>query len=243
MGLVEGDAQMLQVQYMARLSPLDMARLGQEYSQLDMDAYNQAPKAISQGLLFPYQYGQSFVDSLYKEGSWAAVNAAFAHPPQSSEQILHPERYRLNDAPRLVTLPPLTDTLGNGWRLADEDILGEFYIRLHMGQHLEESVATSAAEGWGGDRYAVYSDQAQKKLVMVWRAVWDGETDAGEFVADYTLYLDSVAGHSADATQTGRACWQMSDNYRCLSWSADSSTVVRGPDAVAVEQVIKAVGH
>jgi hypothetical protein len=237
--LVEGDASLLQSMYMRTFSPLDWARLGWEYAQLDMGTLESAPEALTAGLTFPYQEGQRFVASLYQSGGWAAVNDAFAHPPQSTEQILHPQRYQAGDRPRLVALPPLTDTLGAGWQLVDEDIMGEFYTRLHLAPQIGSLVAAEAAEGWGGDRYAVYFHETQAALVLAWRTVWDNETEAGQFVEDYRRYLERLAGHEADLDQADRACWQLPDQYRCLVWSADSATLVRGPDANIVGQVMQ----
>jgi hypothetical protein len=239
--LVEGDASLLQTQYMRTFSPLDWARFGWEYSRLDMTKYNKAPRAISAGLTFPYVYGQNFVKSLYTSGGWAAVNAAYSHPPQSTEQILHPQRYLSGDAPIVVTLPPLTDTLGSGWRLVDEDILGEFYARLHLEQHLEPITATLAAEGWGGDRYATFYNDAQKTTMLAWYTVWDNTAEAAEFVDDYELYLTIAFNHDADSSQSGRSCWQKAQDYRCLTWSAKTAIIVRGPDADTVERVLGAL--
>ncbi|MBN1887987.1 MAG: hypothetical protein JW850_08345 [Thermoflexales bacterium] len=238
-GLVEGDASLLQSMYMRTFSALDWARLGWEYAQLDMDTLESAPEALTAGLTFPYQEGQRFVVSLYESGGWAAVDAAFARPPQSTEQILHPERYRAGDRPRLVALPPLTDTLGAGWQFVDEDIMGEFYTRLHLSPQTGSLAAAEAAEGWGGDRYAVYSHESQAALLLAWRTVWDNETEADQFVEEYKRYLDDVAGHEANLAQADRACWQLPDQYRCLVWSADRVTVVRGPDAYTVERVMQ----
>ena len=240
-GLVEGDASLLQAQYMRTFSPLDWARFSAEYSRIDMSKFNQAPSAISAGLTFPYNDGATFVKSLYTSGGWDAVNAAFSSPPQSTEQILHPQRYRSGDMPRDVTLAPLTDTLGSGWQLVDQDILGEFSTRLHLAQRLEMITATLAAEGWGGDRYATYSNDAQKTLVLVWQTVWDSEAEASEFVNTYNLYLATAFDHDADAVQSGRSCWRKSQDYRCLVWKADTTLVVRGPDAETVERVLGAL--
>jgi len=240
-GLVEGDASLLQAQYMRRFSPLDWLRFLWEYSRLDMSKFNQAPRAISAGLTFPYLQGSDFVKSLYTSGGWAAVNAAFANPPQSTEQILHPGRYRLNDQPRLVTLPPLTDTLGSGWHLASQDIMGEYYTRLHLEQYLKPISATLAAEGWGGDRYNTFYNEAQKTTVLVWYTAWDNTTEAGEFAKAYTLYLTHTFDHDADSTQGDRACWQSPQDYRCMTWQAASVVVVRGPDAETVERVLNEI--
>jgi hypothetical protein len=44
-------------------------------------------------LRFPYSDGLRFICALWLEGGWAAVDAVYANPPQSSAQILFPERY------------------------------------------------------------------------------------------------------------------------------------------------------
>ena len=44
-------------------------------------------------LNFPYIQGQRFVEALIAEGGYARVDEAYADPPRSSEQILHPDKY------------------------------------------------------------------------------------------------------------------------------------------------------
>ena len=43
--------------------------------------------------------------------------------PASTEQILHPQRYP-DDRPIPVSLPALTTTLGPGWRIVADDVMG-----------------------------------------------------------------------------------------------------------------------
>jgi hypothetical protein len=45
---------------------------------------------------------------LYKQGGWDRVSKAFTELPQSTEQILHPEKYFAHEAPVKVTLPDIT---------------------------------------------------------------------------------------------------------------------------------------
>ena len=49
---------------------------------------------MREGLVFPYTDGLVFAQAVKKRGgSWASIDAAYASPPLSTEQILHPERY------------------------------------------------------------------------------------------------------------------------------------------------------
>ncbi|KPK10021.1 MAG: hypothetical protein AMJ56_09255, partial [Anaerolineae bacterium SG8_19] len=97
------------------------------------------------------------------------MNVAWQNLPQSTEQIIHPDRYLAGDLPEIVALPPLTDTLGIGWTRLEEATLGEFLLREYLGQQLDETEVETAATGWGGDRYAVYWHQDNEELVMVLR--------------------------------------------------------------------------
>jgi hypothetical protein len=41
----------------------------------------------------PYSDGPAFVRSVYREGGWEAVNALYESPPESTEQVIHPDTY------------------------------------------------------------------------------------------------------------------------------------------------------
>src|SRR4030081_2667247 len=72
---------------------------------------DKAPRALRESLLFPYQEGTDWTRSLYKQGGWDRVSKAFTELPQSTEQILHPEKYFAHEAPVKVALPDITPLL------------------------------------------------------------------------------------------------------------------------------------
>jgi hypothetical protein len=73
-----------------------------------------APRALRETLLFPYQQGTDWSKNLYKQGGWERVSKAFTELPQSTEQILHAEKYFTHEAPVTVTLSDITDLLNAG---------------------------------------------------------------------------------------------------------------------------------
>ena len=76
------------------------------------------PPFVTAQLVFPYQRGLEFVQRLVQVGGGkpALVDAAHrSHPPVSSEQILHPDKYLRFEAPERVELDAGT-VLGGGWR-------------------------------------------------------------------------------------------------------------------------------
>src|SRR5215813_7173405 len=115
--LIEGDATLAMAMYVAN-NPLralsflkSMGATGIATDELD-----KAPRALRETLLFPYQEGMGWTRALWKQGGWNEVSQAFTSLPQSTEQILHPEKYLAHEAPVKVTLPDLTNLLNEGVR-------------------------------------------------------------------------------------------------------------------------------
>lgn len=117
-GLIEGDATLAMVLYVAnnRLRTLaflkSMGATGVASQEL-----NKAPRALRETLLFPYQEGLNWTRNVYRQGGWNQVSQAFKTLPQSTEQILHPSKYFVHEAPVKVTTPDLTtflNTTGKG---------------------------------------------------------------------------------------------------------------------------------
>ncbi len=181
--LAEGDATLLMEQYLlAHMDELLSPELLDTVYGLETPKLDAAPWAIQKQLMFPYQAGLNFVWWLYDRGGWTEIDAAWNNPPRSTEQILHPERYP-DDHPQVITIPPLTTTLGTGWRLWNQNTLGEFMLRLHLSVYLDEEAVKQAATGWDGDRYALYSKDGDTCLVIL--LAWDDQDEADEFIAAY----------------------------------------------------------
>jgi hypothetical protein len=190
--LYEGDAVAGSAAYLERHPALVGALLREV--QHDSPVMDEAPASVGIELLFPYTSGAAFVDRLLGEGGWDAVDAAYADMPASTEQILHPLKYLERDEPSLVALPDPTTVLGDGWRVVDEDTLGELQTSVLLADFapgegfngitgdtaLPES-ARNAAAGWDGDRFALWEDGDGERESLVWRSVWDTPQDARAF--------------------------------------------------------------
>ena len=195
LALVEGDATSVQTTWMAQ--NLTSAELGEVLAaSLDpaaLAAFNNAPPYMRETAFFPYQEGLAFVTRLTAQGGYAAIDAAFADPPDSTEQVLHPDKYVEREAPVAVTIPTgIAKQLGAGWSEVAQDTLGELLIRIWLqigGQTTFE--APKAAAGWGGDRLALYRDGAGK-VAIGWVTAWDTAADADEFFAAASAALNKL---------------------------------------------------
>ncbi|GIW88895.1 MAG: hypothetical protein KatS3mg108_3219 [Isosphaeraceae bacterium] len=134
-----------------------------------------APPIIRDSLLFPYLRGVVFCARQVNAHGWPALDQAYASPPLSTEQILHPDKYGPDGDPPtdfdLGTLDP-----GPEWTELERDVLGEFQIAILLRSH----DGKNAAAGWDGDRYATY-ENAHGQLGLVWITTWDSPDEARQF--------------------------------------------------------------
>jgi hypothetical protein len=137
-------------------------------------------------------------------------------------------------------MPPLTDTLGAGWRQVEANVLGEYFLGYYLAQQIPARDAEEAAEGWGGDRYAVHHRASDGALVMALDVAWDTPADTEEFVDAYVAYADGRFDHAADVTGGALMCWE-GDDTLCLAWGPADTTIVLGPDETTVTAVLEEI--
>ena len=213
LALIEGDATLAMTLWAQdHLSPLELLDLlRSSFDPAQQAALAAMPPFLRDTALFPYQAGLQFAMGLELSGGWPAVNAAFTAPPASTEQVLHPDRYATHEGPVTVTLPAdLATRMGPGWTLDSEDTLGELRIRAWMvavggggvpagsGSSAVPgslaAAASSAADGWGGDRVAMLKGPAGA-WVLVLRTTWDTDRDALEFANAVSAVLAPGGRH------------------------------------------------
>jgi hypothetical protein len=185
LSLIEGDATL--VMSLWQIDNLSQAEIMQLLGEsLDPEAtriLQEMPAALRETLLFPYTRGLTFTQGVQATGGWEAVNEAFANPPASTEQVLHPEKYTAHEAPVKVDLPDdLATRLGKGWMVGLEDTLGEFQLSLWLSDAGGGTLADAnqAAAGWGGDRTAILDGPNGASAVVI-ATKWDSTADASEF--------------------------------------------------------------
>jgi hypothetical protein len=137
-----------------------------------------APHVMRMGLVAPYIDGTLFVHALRRKGGWEAVNRAWDRPPETTEQILHVDKWDSHEPALPVEAPPF-ETLGPGWSNAEADTYGELGVRLTLGEWLGAGRAGSLAAGWGGDRGVLV--KKGDAYAFAWRVRYD---DASPKAAD-----------------------------------------------------------
>ena len=151
------------------------------------------PLVLRETLITRYYIGQAFAAAVYRKGGWKALAEAFANPPRSTEQILHPEKYLgpgFDDPTHFEGGNP-TAALGKGWRHLMTNTMGEFSVRVHLTEALGRKRATQVAEGWDGVRYHVCETRGAP-LFFGLVSTWDSEKDAEEFAAGWKQWAASI---------------------------------------------------
>jgi hypothetical protein len=201
LSVAEGDATLLMTLWAQQnLSSADMAELGAASSDPEQQRILAGmPDILRETLLFPYTAGaQMVIAAQLAGGGWKGVDALYARPPASTEQVLHSDKYATSEAPVGVSFPQdLAKRLGPGWTVGMEDTLGEFQLGvwLKSAGKIPDATATAAAAGWGGDRVVLVTHGDRAGAVVDTR--WDTPADAAEFAAAAGTTLDAIGGHHA----------------------------------------------
>ncbi|PLS75361.1 MAG: hypothetical protein CYG61_07795 [Actinobacteria bacterium] len=174
MGVVEGDAERIEAEWMATLSYEERLQANSHPSGGESWLSSSIEPVLAQALAFQYVVGPPFVRDVLGAGGRELLDKTFSSPPRTSEQLMHPERFLAGDDPKRVA-PPVP---GRG-PVVDRGVLGERGL-LQVLQPLGHR-ATPAAEGWGGDRYVAWDEGSRTCLRA--NVVMDTPQEASELVS------------------------------------------------------------
>lgn len=220
--LIEGDAVLLMGEWLEQYASYDDYQDILNYRPPRQILPEESPPPFAlKDAEFPYIKGLEFVEYLYGRGGWGMVNEAYRRPPESTEQILHFEKYLIYEAPIIILGPPAEQALGQNWRKLAENTLGEWMTYLILGYaydleaQVQDEIAKTAAEGWGGDQYQVFLNEQTQEVVLLAHWIWDGVQDSDEFSAAMRAYMQGrYQGRKVERTQG--ECWEIGDQLSCL---------------------------
>ena len=193
LALVEGDATLTALEVvdptLAFLRPTALRTLAE---RLRVEAGEGRPPWLAALGGFVHVDGLLFAARVRAREPWSAVDALWRDPPDSSEQVLHRDKYETCEPPIAVPESVLPTVPGFD-RPKASDVLGELAIRAWLSTALAPDAAERAAAGWGGDRAGIYAAAATITVrpdagapvilqpPLAWLTVWDDSGEADEF--------------------------------------------------------------
>ncbi|MCU4717670.1 Hvo_1808 family surface protein [Halapricum hydrolyticum] len=241
-GVIEGDANYVEALYENRCGASWVCVETPRATGQRSDSFNQGLFLVS---YLPYAEGPQFVEALRDRGDWAAVDDSYETLPESTEQVIHPERYP-DDEPATVTVPDRSD---GEWERFDDldrpvhDTVGEgsIYAMFVTNGVIDRSGAAQynyehpISTGWAGDRLVPYRN-GSGGYGYVWRLSWETPEEAREFADGYRELLD---GYDAERLDGGRYVigdGAFADAFR-LSRDGRTVTVVNAPIVEGLDDV------
>jgi hypothetical protein len=243
--LIEGDATLAMTQYLERNPMVALAFLRSLASQeVALEQFRQAPRALRESLVFPYEEGSAWATQLYKRGGWEMVSQAFTKLPQSSEQILHADKYFAYEPPQKLALPELKSILGPSWKRIDYDVNGEWGLYLVLNEFLDNTIESRrATAGWGGDRFAIYETATPGETFIAQLTAWDTPLDAKEF---FEAYAKRTAKRYPEANATAETAehmeWQTANGAVAMELRGSQVAILEGlPQQANANQLFRLI--
>ncbi|MGH8958080.1 MAG: DUF6782 family putative metallopeptidase [Acidimicrobiia bacterium] len=201
--VIEGDASLVETLFAQQLSPAEQQEFLEEAFNIDTTVFDSVPKFIQDSLIFPYDAGVSFVQSIWIEGGFDAIDELYASPPVSTEQVLTPSDLG-TDLPAEVEV---LDRELEGYERSYGSTWGELGFRLMFDQVL--GGAETAAEGWGGDGYDVYFNGSDVVLVLEYFGdAGDDGAQMAEALGDYFQVITGISEPLVDEGPAGGSIYE-----------------------------------
>jgi hypothetical protein len=162
----------------------DLDGTAREQLRRAIDARGRLPPFLFELFMAAYIDGAKFIHAIHERG-WAEVDRLYvSQPPISTEQILHPEKWRAREDFARIEWPRFDERFA-GWQLLHENSLGERqWQALFRAQGLP-GLAEPASAGWNGDRFAVFKRRDRDDMLLLMVTVWDSPAEAAEFAQVY----------------------------------------------------------
>lgn len=166
--VVEGSATLVMLQFARSvLDPAERVALREELlERAHEDALAGYTPYLLSELRFPYTEGLQFICERWLAGGWEAVDAVYTDPPDSSVEILFPDRY--GEEPEQ---PRRLGTLAAPWERARTTVLGAaelLWLFEAPGGDATRALADprELVSDWGGGRLVVWTDADRSAIAV-----------------------------------------------------------------------------
>jgi len=129
----------------------------------DSPVLARAPLVLKESLLFPYQDGLKFEQTVLKDqGQTGAFAGVLDRPPASSFEIMNPRAYMRKHKVPVLEMPDVHPLLDANYEPYDIGVMGELDVRMLTELFGGQKVSQALTPAWdGGIYYAVQRKQAK----------------------------------------------------------------------------------
>lgn len=195
--LVEGNARRVENAYTDTMSAKDRRDLQREEASfgegIDLTG---VPVVLVELIQAPYDFGVDLVQKILSAKGRAALDASFAKPPTTSEQVMDPDKYVSGEGAVTVPEPPADG------EATDDGMLGELTLYLLLRDATGASTAHVAATGWGGDHYVSWT-RSDGATCLRDDIVMETSRDLGELVGAMKTWASGRSGVQIDPSAGG----------------------------------------
>ena len=208
MAVMEGQATWLMTEVLARAAGQSLATnpalldavSGVAESTNQFPVFNSVPLYLRETLVFPYTEGARFQGAVFRKMGKEAFAEVFRRPPETSQQILHPEKYFDGSQATQPAFPAVA--LGKGYKDLAEGMLGELDHAILIRQYGTAAQADALAPHWRGGRYALVENRAESRIVLRYVSEWDSPESARDIFRFYAQALRKKWTRMEIATET-----------------------------------------
>ncbi|MCL2659397.1 MAG: hypothetical protein FWD64_02595 [Acidobacteriaceae bacterium] len=200
-----------------------------------------APLLLQQSLLFPYDDGLQFEQSLLiQKGRGVAFRGALENPPSSSFEIMNPDAYIKRVPVPVLQLPDIHPLIDADYRPYDIGVMGELDVRILTELFGGRDMAEALAPEWNGGVYyaaqrksAVTEAQKQStaSIALIYYSQWKNPDSASSFLRVYASEIprkySGVARREQDE-QDGEQIYSTSEGDVLLSINGSGVFLAEG---------------
>lgn len=183
---IEGVPQFVAFQYFAAAADDQRAEAERELPIIRDDMVSLVGEVAALHLNFAYGVGPTFVDHVVAERGTDGLFDLLAEPPETTEQILFPEKYLAGETATPVPVPAVPD----GATLRASGTIGAVVLSYVLERVEDPESARRLVANWQGDSYIVF--ESGDRLCLTADIVLDGSTPAFTAVLDQALRPESA---------------------------------------------------
>ena len=196
--VMEGQASWLMTAYVSKRTGgsgevsdavLDLMTHTMEVSPEQYPVFAKAPPYIREMLVFPYSDGMLFQNAVFHKLGQESFSEVFRHPPASTQQIIHPDRYLAHVLPQIPNLPEVP--AARDFRRLTDGTLGELDYRILLTQYAGKVDGERMAAHLVGSSYELLEQKHANWTALAYASTWDSAESAAQFL---DLYLRVLRG-------------------------------------------------